>query len=114
MGSSQTTLRPLYYPKLDPIRVPRIENWVPRIREIGSLQVHTGYLTLSLKIPELNYVKICHEAKLQDFVKMQMIRNQPKTFKNKKICRESNNVTLAELPLKINTTNTRLDLFIVS
>jgi len=37
----------------DRIRVPRIENrvpkirenGVPRIREIGSLQVHTGYLT---------------------------------------------------------------------
>jgi len=39
----------------DPIRIPRIENRVnrirknshriPRIREIGSLQVHTGYLT---------------------------------------------------------------------
>ena len=33
----------------DPIRVPRIENRVPRIREIWSLQVHTGYLTFSLK-----------------------------------------------------------------
>jgi len=43
----------------DPIRVPRIENHVPRIsenyhrvpriREIGSLQVHTGYLTFSLE-----------------------------------------------------------------
>ena len=44
----------------DPIRVPRIkenyhrtprikENRVPRIREIESLQVHTGYLTVSLK-----------------------------------------------------------------
>jgi len=43
----------------DPIRVPRIENRVlriteshhrvPRIREIGSLQVHIGYLTFSLK-----------------------------------------------------------------
>jgi len=51
----------------DPIRLPRIENWVPRIRwngfllprirenrvlrirEIGSLPVHTGYLTFSLK-----------------------------------------------------------------
>jgi len=41
----------------DPIRVPRIENRVPRtreyyhqvpkIREIGSLQIHTGYLTFS-------------------------------------------------------------------
>jgi len=51
----------------DPIRVPRISNRVPglrenyhrvpkirkdrgpRIREIGSLQTHTGYLTFSLK-----------------------------------------------------------------
>jgi len=41
----------------DPIRVPRIENRVPRIREnrvsrireIGSLGVHTGYLTFSFK-----------------------------------------------------------------
>jgi len=33
----------------DPIRVPRIENRVPRIREIGFLQVRTGYLTFSLK-----------------------------------------------------------------
>ena len=31
-------------------QVPRIrENWVSRIREIGSLHVHTGYLTFSLK-----------------------------------------------------------------
>jgi len=31
-------------------RVPKIrENWVPRIREIGSLQIHIGYLTFSLK-----------------------------------------------------------------
>jgi len=50
----------------DPIRVPRIENRVlrirenriPRIREIGSLQVHTGYLTFSLKKTWLNQ-KIC-------------------------------------------------------
>jgi len=43
----------------DPIRIPRIENRVnrirknshriPRIREIGSLQVHTGYLTFWFK-----------------------------------------------------------------
>ena len=33
-------------------RVPKIrENRVPRIREIGSLQIHTGYLTFSLKKP---------------------------------------------------------------
>jgi len=31
-------------------RVPKIrENRVPRINEIGTLQVHTGYLTCSLK-----------------------------------------------------------------
>ena len=43
----------------DPNRVPRISNRVPRIREnyhrfprireIGSLQIHTGFLTFSLK-----------------------------------------------------------------
>ena len=41
----------------DPIQVPRISNQVPRIRqnrvtrisEIGSLQVHTGYLIFSFK-----------------------------------------------------------------
>jgi len=44
----------------DPIRVPRIrenyhwvpkirENQVPTIREIGSLHIHTGYLTFSFK-----------------------------------------------------------------
>jgi len=37
-------------PKIRENRVPRIrENRVPRIREIGSLQIHTGYLTFSLK-----------------------------------------------------------------
>ena len=31
-------------------RVPRVrENRVPKFREIGSLQVHTGYLTFSFK-----------------------------------------------------------------
>jgi len=34
---------------MDPIRVPRIENRIPRIREIGSLQVNTMYLTFSSK-----------------------------------------------------------------
>ena len=35
-----------------PNRVPKIrENCVPRIREIGSLQIHIGYLTFSLKKP---------------------------------------------------------------
>jgi len=50
---------------MDPNRVPRIrenyhrvpkirENRIPRIREIGSLQIHTGYLTFSLKKTWLN------------------------------------------------------------
>ena len=36
----------------DPIRVPRIRehyHWFPRIRAIGSLQVHTRFLTFSFK-----------------------------------------------------------------
>jgi len=38
-------------------RVPRIrKNCVPKIREIGSLQIHTGYLTFSLKKPGLSVV----------------------------------------------------------
>jgi len=47
----------------DPIRVPRIsnrvpkirENRAPRIREIGSLQIQTGFLTFSLKKPWLKF-----------------------------------------------------------
>jgi len=38
----------------DHSQVPRMSenyHWVPRIREIGSLHVHTGYLTFSLKTP---------------------------------------------------------------
>ena len=42
----------------DPIRVPRIENRVPRIREIGSLQVHSGCLTFSLKKTDIGYLLI--------------------------------------------------------
>ena len=65
----------------DPIRVPRIasrvprisenchrfprirENRVPRIREIGFLQVHTRYLTFSLKKP-------CEDQNLFEFQKL--------------------------------------------
>jgi len=47
------------------------------------------------------YVKICHEAKLHAFVKMQMSRNQSKTFRNLRIFLELNNVALAELPSNI-------------
>ena len=44
----------------DPIRVSRIsENChrVSRIRDIGSLQVHTGYLTFSLKNLDILFQK---------------------------------------------------------
>ena len=39
----------------DPIRVPRISNRVPRIREIRSLQIQAGFLTFSLKKTWLNW-----------------------------------------------------------
>jgi len=45
----------------DPIRVPTItENYhrVPRIREVGSLQIHIGYLTFSLKKSDLVHQKL--------------------------------------------------------
>ena len=57
-------------------------------------------------------VKIFHEAKLQAFVKMQITRNQQKTFQNRRIFRELNNSTLAELPSKL--TGQTLVLFIAS
>jgi len=46
----------------------------------------------------LVYIKIFHEPKLKAFVKMQMTRNQPNTFQNRRIFRELNNVTLEEMP----------------
>jgi len=49
-------------------------------------------------IKYLDCVKIFNEAKLQVFVKMQITRNQPKTFQNIRVFRELNNVSLAELP----------------
>jgi len=63
----------------DPIRVPKISNWVPRIggnyhrvpkilenrvariREIVSLQIHTGYLAFSLKKTGLNVGSVANE-----------------------------------------------------
>ena len=49
----------------DPIRVPVIEYRVPRIREIGSLQVHTGYLTFSLRKNVFEYLYVaCAECLL--------------------------------------------------
>jgi len=71
IGHEATSTRVFFKCFRDPIRVPRINNWVPRIRqnyhrvpgirenrvprirEIGFLQVHTGHLTFSLKKPWL-------------------------------------------------------------
>jgi len=50
---------------------------------------------------ELDCVKIFHEAKLQAVVQMQITRSQTKTFQNRRIFRERNKVTLAELPSKL-------------
>jgi len=43
-------------------------------------------------------VKIVHEAKLKAFVKMQTTRNQPTTFRNRRVFRKLYNVTLEEMP----------------
>jgi len=64
---------PIQVPRIDN-RVPRIrenhhrvhrikENRVPRIREIGSLQVHIGHLTFSLK----KNLVLCNEQMLAFF-----------------------------------------------
>jgi len=49
---------------LNQIRIPRIENRVPRIRDFGSLQVHTGCLTFSLE-KKLDLTKFGDVLKLQ-------------------------------------------------
>jgi len=41
------------------------------------------------------------KAKLQALVKMEMTRNQPTTFQNRRIFRELKSVTFAKLPLKL-------------
>jgi len=46
-------------------------------------------------------VKVIHVAILQALVKMQMTRNQSKTFQNRRFFPERNNVTLAEQPSKV-------------
>ena len=53
------------------------------------------------KYEKVIYVKICHKAKLQDFVKIQMTRNPLKTFQNRRVFREMNNLTLVELSSKL-------------
>jgi len=81
----------------DPIRVPRIENRVPRIkenyhrvpkirenrvprsREIRSLQVHTGYLTSSLKKAVISVKKLKifgkYEKKILNYVANNWMKN---------------------------------------
>ena len=45
--------------------------------------------------------KILLTPMLEAFVKMQITRNQPQMFHNRRIFRELNNVTLTELPSKL-------------
>jgi len=74
----------------DPIRVPRIENRVsrirerkqrirenrvPRIREIGSLQVRTGYLTFSLKNPDITTTGSTNQNRFSCFVEHEFAKN---------------------------------------
>jgi len=73
----------------DPIRVPRIrekyhrdptlrENRVPKIREIGSLQIHSGYLTFSLKKDLLKVIIKLSFRKSSDAKVQLFIRTPPK------------------------------------
>ena len=67
-----------------------------------------------LRITDLVYVKIFHEAKLQAFVKMQMTRNQQKTFKKRKNLSGTEQRYLSRTAIKINMTDIRFDRFIAS
>ena len=64
-----------------PIRVPRIENRVPRIRKIGSLQVQSGYVTFSLKNPELKCLCLSQiHFDFASFCFFQFWKNKPKEW----------------------------------
>ena len=56
---------------------------------------------ICVNIVELIYVKICHEAKLQAFVKMHMAPSQLKSMQTRRIFRKRNKVTLAKLLSKL-------------
>ena len=84
----------------DPIRVPRIrenyhripkirENRVPRIREIGSLKIHIGYLTFSLK-------KICEDC-------WEDARSSKSFAKSKRLILQLPTVTPSSTPLWLST-----------
>jgi len=56
-------------------RVPKIiENRVPRIREIGSLQIHTGHLTFSLKKPDLLWCLCTVYFGLHQFIRTSLLQ----------------------------------------
>jgi len=54
------------------------ENWVPKIREIGSLQVHKGYLTFSLK----KLVFVYCDCTMYSMVRCSVVRSLPSEKRN--------------------------------
>jgi len=67
-----------------------------------------------LRTTDLVYVKIFHEAKQQAFVKMQMTRNQLKSFKKRKNLWRTEQRYVSRTAINVNTTDTSFDLFIAS
>jgi len=65
----------------DPIRVPRIENRVPRIREIGSLQVHTGYLTFFFKKTLIEQIFVSVRMQFHNHVDAQPVKRFDRTMR---------------------------------
>jgi len=81
----------------------------------GWLEIQDNYLGKcgreKVRTTDLVYVKNFHEPKLQALVKMQMTRNQPQTFKKRKNLSRTEQRYVSRIAIKINTTDTRLDLF---
>ena len=83
-----------------------------------SLQPRTT--GLGLWIQPFIFCHLCHcrqvrlksaEPRLQAFVKIQMTRNQTNTFQNRRIFRES---YFSRAAIKVNKTDTRLNVFVAS
>ena len=72
--------------------------WLPQVQILIFYHLFQCHRVFDKILKYISYTKICHEAKLQVSVKIQMIQHQPKTFQNRRIFWEINSVTLAELP----------------
>jgi len=64
---------------------------------LSFLSMSQSYFYFDKMFKYVLNVKICHEAKLQAFVKMKMKCIQSATFQNRRIFQELNNVTLEEM-----------------